>query len=53
MLLLKYLMLIVGAGVSLTAAAIVAYLTLKRDESQYERQRIDEALKNYWHDRAG
>jgi hypothetical protein len=35
------------------AAAIVAYLTLKRDESQYERQRIDEALKNYWHDRAG
>jgi len=34
------------------AAAIVAYLTWKRDEDECERQRIDEALKNYWYDRA-
>lgn len=38
------------------AAAIVAYLTLRRDDEQlvdFEKQRIDEALKNYWYDRAG
>ena len=34
------------------AAAIVAYLTLKRDEDDFERQHIDEALRNYWRDRA-
>jgi len=34
------------------AAAIVAYLRWKRDEDEIERQRIDEALRNYWNDRA-
>ncbi len=34
------------------AAAIVAYLLLRPDEDEFERQRIDEALKNYWYGRA-
>jgi Family of unknown function (DUF6714) len=33
------------------AAAIVAYLTLKRTADEFERGRIDQALKNYWYDR--
>jgi hypothetical protein len=33
------------------AAAIVAYLMLKREADAAERQTIDEALRNYWHDR--
>jgi hypothetical protein len=35
------------------AAAIAAYLSWKRDEDEFERQSIDDALTNYWHDRAG
>ncbi|MBD1850892.1 DUF6714 family protein [Leptolyngbya sp. FACHB-711] len=37
------------------AAAIVAYLTLKRNAEniiEFEQQQIDEALKNYWYQRA-
>jgi hypothetical protein len=34
------------------AAAIVAYLTFKRESDEFERQRIDESLRNYWHERA-
>ena len=34
------------------AAAIVAYLTFKRDTDEFERQRIDEALSFYWRGRA-
>jgi hypothetical protein len=34
------------------AVAIVAYLTFKRNADEFERGRIDEALKNYWSDRA-
>ena len=34
------------------AAAVVAYLTLKRDSDELERSRIDEALQNYWWHRA-
>ena len=33
------------------AAAIVAYLTLKRNADDLEGERIDEALRNYWSDR--
>jgi len=33
-------------------AAIVGYLTLRRDADDFERQRIDEALRNYWYERA-
>jgi hypothetical protein len=32
-------------------AAIVADLTVKRDEDDFERPTIDQALKNYWHER--
>jgi len=32
--------------------AIVAYLNWRRDEDEFERKRIDEALRNYWYDRA-
>ena len=32
-------------------AVIVAYLSWRRDEDEFERQSIDEALRNYWHDR--
>ena len=32
-------------------AAIIAYLTLRRDADEFGRQRIDEALKNYWYER--
>ena len=35
------------------AAAIVAYLNWKRDEDEFEHQSIDEALTNYWRERAG
>jgi hypothetical protein len=34
------------------AAAIVAYLSCRRDEDEFGRQSIDEALGNYWRDRA-
>jgi hypothetical protein len=34
------------------AAAIVGYLALRRDADDFERQRIDEALDNYWYERA-
>jgi hypothetical protein len=34
------------------AAAIEAYLSVKRDRDEFERTRIDEALANYWRDRA-
>jgi hypothetical protein len=34
------------------AAAIVAYLRWKRDADEMEGTRIDEALANYWHERA-
>lgn len=34
------------------AAAIVAYLKWKSEEDEYERAGIDEALRNYWYDRA-
>lgn len=33
-------------------AAIIAYLTYKRESDRVESQRIDEGLKNYWHERA-
>ena len=33
------------------AAAIVAYLSFKRDNDEFDRQRIDEALTHYWYDR--
>ncbi len=33
-------------------AAIIGYLTLRKDAYDFEHQRIDEALKNYWHERA-
>jgi len=35
------------------AAAIVAYLELKRESDEFERATIDQALENYWRDRAG
>jgi hypothetical protein len=35
------------------AAAIVAYLKLKRDLDEYDRPAIDQALRNYWLERAG
>lgn len=34
------------------AAAVVAYLTLKRDTNDWERGDIAEALRNYWSERA-
>ena len=34
------------------SAAIVAYLAWKRDDDECERRRIDEALGNYWNERA-
>lgn len=34
------------------SAAIVGYLTLRRDADEFERQRIDEALRNYWYGQA-
>ena len=34
------------------AAAIVAYLTLKREHNEFDRQRIDQALESYWRYRA-
>jgi hypothetical protein len=34
------------------AAAIVAYLTLKRESDEFARDTIDQALKNYWNERA-
>jgi len=33
------------------AAAIFSYLTLRRDADDFDRRRIDEALKNYWRER--
>ena len=33
------------------AAAIVAYLTVKRGEDEFDRKRIDEALAHYWYAR--
>jgi len=37
------------------AAAIVAYLTIIKDEDENELERpmIDEALMDYWYERAG
>ncbi len=35
------------------AAAIVAYLRLKRDADEFDRDDIDQALKNFWLRRAG
>ena len=34
------------------ASAIVAYLTMKRDDDEFERARIDQSLANYWRERA-
>jgi hypothetical protein len=34
------------------AAAVVAYLSLHRDENGFARPMIDQALKNYWYERA-
>jgi hypothetical protein len=34
------------------AAAIVAYLMVKRDDDEFERARIDQSLANYWRGRA-
>jgi hypothetical protein len=34
------------------ASAIVAYLVLKRDSDESSRQMIDQALQNYWNERA-
>lgn len=34
------------------SAAIVGYLTLRRDADEFERQRIEQALRNYWYERA-
>jgi hypothetical protein len=34
------------------AAAIVAYLMVKRDEDEFERGRIDQSLASYWRERA-
>jgi hypothetical protein len=34
------------------ATAIVGYLTFCRNIDEFERQRIDEALRNYWYERA-
>jgi hypothetical protein len=34
------------------AAAIVAYLKLKRESDGFQRQSIDEALRNYWNEQA-
>jgi hypothetical protein len=33
------------------AAAIIAYLKFRGENDEFERQRIDESLKNYWHER--
>lgn len=33
------------------AAAIVAYLEFKRELSEFDRESIDEALRNYWNER--
>src|SRR5258707_15498197 len=34
------------------ASAIVAYLVFKRESDDFERDRIDQALRNYWNERA-
>ena len=34
------------------AAAVVAYLTYRRDLDECQRDSIDEAIRNYWQDRA-
>ena len=34
------------------ASAIVAYLEFKRESSEFDQERIDEALRNYWSGRA-
>lgn len=34
------------------SAAIVGYLKLRGETDEFERQRIDEALRNYWYERA-
>jgi hypothetical protein len=35
------------------AAAIVGYLIFKRDADPYDRETIEQALRNYWYGRAG
>jgi hypothetical protein len=34
------------------AAAVVAYLKLKSETDEFERDRVDQALRNYWNERA-